>query len=95
MIALEVLVNGAQYRTIGAGEFGMATAEVSWVCIPQKSGAIFEQVNVSGRGLESAGKPGLLWNREPLKVGDVVTIRIVETDKVDPPDGTTGDLTRP
>lgn len=88
MIALEVLVNGQPYRTMGFSDFGMVTAGVNWLRIEKKTGPIHEDLHVAGSGVDRVGGEYLTWDPQALKLGDEVTIRIVDLDKIDPPDRT-------
>lgn len=85
MVAFEILVNGKRLYTIGAGDFGVVSADVHWDRIQKKTGQVHERARVMGHALHVADNTHSLWPNEDLKVGDEVTIRIIETDDCDPP----------
>lgn len=80
MIAFEISVNGHHIRTISVGEFGMLTADVMWSRIQTNRGPIHEEFRTFCHGLEGNEGDSLRWSDASLKVGDAVTIRIVEVD---------------
>jgi hypothetical protein len=92
VIAFEISVNGHHIRTVSVGEFGMLTAEVMWARIRQNSGTIHEEFRTLCHGLEGNEGDSLQWPDAPLKVGDAVTVRIVEVDS--PGDSPSGRTTR-
>jgi hypothetical protein len=82
MIALVVSVNGQRVGTIGVGESGVVSAHVSW------SGHSGEQGNLDLGigGLDSRTDEHIRWPQPPeIKVGDTITIQVIETDTVDTP----------
>jgi hypothetical protein len=81
MVAFEILVNGHHIRTITAGEFGMLNADVMWAKIQTKAGPICEEFRVMPRGMEGNEGDALHWPDADLKIGDIVTIRIVEVER--------------
>lgn len=85
MIAFEVLLNGAKIYTIGVDDPGMVTA---YVTRERKRHARRMAVGLSATGADFAADgcvEYLEWAGRPLAVGDVVTIRVVETDVIDEP----------
>jgi hypothetical protein len=82
MIAFVVSVNGQRVCTIGVGDSGVFGAHVSWV------GRLGEPSNLSLSvgGLDSRTDEHIHWPAPPeIKIGDTVTIQVVETGAVDPP----------
>lgn len=88
MIAFEISVNGDQVCTAGVEDFGVLTAIVSWVRRrPEKSRdgkTIEEELSAEVGSLNSLDEH-LTWLSQALKVGDSITIRVVDLDKVDDP----------
>lgn len=85
MIAFDVLVNGKPLYTIGAGDFGLLSANVQFERIQTKSGRIHERTFVAGKALHGIDTTHSDWPEGMLKVGDEVTVRVVETGSYDPP----------
>jgi hypothetical protein len=85
MVVFEVSVNGKRAFTMGAGEFGMLTASVMWDRIQTNAGPIHEAIRLSGRGLEPPAGKHLSWSDQSLKMGDEITIRIVDSTTFDEP----------
>src|SRR5262245_26342886 len=82
MIAFVVSVNGVRVGTIGIGDSGVLGAHVSWVGRPDEPG----DLSLSVGGLDTRTDEHIRWPDPPeIKVGDTVTIQVVETDAVDPP----------
>ena len=92
MIAFEVSLNGKRACVAGVEGFGVLSAILSWVRRhPEKRrhGRTAEEdltVDVGGLRSEDSG-PGehLKWISRSLSVGDRVSIRVVDTLKVDVP----------
>jgi hypothetical protein len=80
MTAFEIIVNGHHIRTITAGDFGVLNADVMWSKIQPNSGPIDEQFRVLISGLEGNGGDAISWPEAPLKMGDTVTIRIIQAE---------------
>jgi hypothetical protein len=84
VIAFEISVNGHHIRTISVGEFGTLHSNVCMVRT-RCGGTIHEGFRVLYDGLDEKAD-NLRWPYTSLKLGDAVTIRIVEVDSlVDPP----------
>ena len=91
MIAFEVSLNGKRACVAGVEGFGVLSAILSWVRRhPEKRrGRTAEEgltIDVGGLRSEDSG-PGehLRWLSRSVRVGDRVSIRIVDTLKVDVP----------
>ncbi|HEX3988539.1 MAG TPA: hypothetical protein VHZ30_03850 [Verrucomicrobiae bacterium] len=82
MIAFEVYVNNAKVCTAGLGELDGIVS--SLLCSANKDGRPDEhKVFFLVSGL--ADKKSFMWVKYKLTVGDRVEVRIVDTEKVDPP----------
>jgi hypothetical protein len=82
MIAFVVAVNGQRVCTIGLGDTGVLVAHVSWSRLPGEPG----DLRLSFGGLDTRTDEHFRWPEPPdIKVGDTVTIQVVETDSVDRP----------
>jgi hypothetical protein len=82
MIAFVVSVNGQRVCTIGVGDSGVLGAHVSWVGRPGEAG----DLDLGVGGLDSHTDEHIGWPDPPeIKVGDTVSIQVIETDTVDPP----------
>jgi hypothetical protein len=82
MIALVVSVNGQRVCTIGVGDSGVVSAHVTWVGRAGEPG----DLDLGIGGLDSRTDEHIRWPRPPeIKVGDTVTIQVIETEIVDTP----------
>ena len=82
MIALVVSVNGQQVGTIGVGDSGVVSAHVSWSGHSGEPG----NLDLGIGGLDSRTDEHIRWPQPPeIKVGDTITIQVIEADTVDPP----------
>ncbi|HTU19536.1 MAG TPA: hypothetical protein VMG10_15860 [Gemmataceae bacterium] len=82
MIAFIISVNGQHAGTIGIGNNGVLTTCVNWVGHPGDDGNLFLQFG----GLDTSTDEHVRWRDPPaIKVGDMVTVQVVETDTVDVP----------
>jgi|GEM_PF-3669586 len=78
MIAFEILVNGHHIQTVAAGELGMVTANLMAHRIGRGDSAVAEEIWLHPSGVEDGSGDHVEWATSYLKVGDAVTIRIVE-----------------
>ena len=95
MIAFEVTANGEKVCTAGVGKLGVLSAILSWVGreAPLKSPYSeelwpAEELKLEVGGLAGNAKDGhenLKWMSGDLRPGDVITIRVLETDTADVP----------
>jgi hypothetical protein len=94
MIALEVRKNGKQVCVAGADDLAVLTTCVSAVgklgkkTVPARPDETTGEIHYHVGGLTSRPDPDkdvhLKWKSvAPLKIGDVIEIRILETEKVD------------
>jgi hypothetical protein len=91
MIAYEVRLNGEKVATAGVKHGGVLSVIANWISLQDgvARGASRDwEAGVSVGGLRG-GRRGLdeylTWFRKSLRVGDEVTLRLVETDRVDRP----------
>jgi hypothetical protein len=86
MVAFEISVNGHHIRTIGATNFGSLVADIMWSRTPTNAGPIIEDTRAMFRGLDGESLDAMQWPHIPLRVGDAVTVRIIEASgECDPP----------
>lgn len=82
MIALVVSVNGQPVYTVGVGDSGVLHAHVTWVGRPGEA----SDLRLGIGGLDTRTDEHLCWEDPPeIKVGDTVTITVIETEAVDTP----------
>ena len=95
MIALEVSLNGKRVCVAGAEDLAVLTTVVSAVgklgkkTVPAWPGQASGEIHYSVGGLTARQDPKMdvhvRWKSiDPLRVGDVIQVRILETDKADP-----------
>ena len=87
MIAYQVSLNGKPVATAGVSQ-GVISAIANWVFIPSDVAvdpATDWGASISLAGLDHTTHQHLQWFRANLKVGDEVTLRLVDVDAVDPP----------
>jgi hypothetical protein len=92
MIAFEVTLNGKRVCTAGVEDFGVLSTILTWVRrSPEHSrdgNTIEEELTAEVSALDTRDpKAGehLKWLSETLRLGDSISIRIVDVEKVDPP----------
>lgn len=82
MIAFVISLNGQQVGTIGVGDSGVLSAHVTWTGRPEEPG----DLDLGIGGLDTRTDEHIRWPRPPeIKVGDTVTIQVIEADTVDAP----------
>lgn len=90
MRGLEITINGKRVCTAGLAEHGVLSANLTWL---HQSPEAVQEPNKQTLTLDvgafvsepSIPQEHLKWLAQPLQVGDVVEIRIVEADEVDAP----------
>jgi|SRR5215831_15819923 len=84
MVCLELELNGQKLARGGLPGFAVVTSIVTWVRSCREPEG---KLTLSLTGLDSNSEPGehVGWAGEMLKTGDVVTIRVLESDEADPP----------
>jgi hypothetical protein len=95
MIAFEITANGEKVCTAGVGKHGVLSAILSWVGRDAPVEAVnsgrqwpAEELKLEVGGLVGNAKDGhenLKWMSGDLRPGDVITIRVLETDTADQP----------
>ena len=91
MIAFKVSHNGLPICTAGVNDYGVLNAIISWVRrepepAPEPSEPE-EELHFHVGAFHSPTRDHRTWNTPQLVVGDTVSIEIVETDQIGPPDG--------
>jgi hypothetical protein len=95
MIAFEISIDGRKTCTAGVSD-GVASVIASWVRRPSRDpesgdpipGRFEEELTLGVGGLThdpDGAAVHLTWLREYLKVGQQITLAVVETDEADPP----------
>ena len=87
MIAYQVSLNGKPVATAGLSH-GVISAIANWVFIPSDVAvdpATDWGASFSLAGLDHTTSKHLHWFRANLRVGDEITLRLVDVDAVDPP----------
>jgi hypothetical protein len=91
MICFQVEINGQKVATAGVGENGSLGAHLTWLgshpTDPAQRGREQMTFTVSGF-IQSKGETDwstCKWIDRPMKVGDEITIRVVEQLHADPP----------
>ena len=79
MKAFLVHLNGKRLCLAGIGNHGVLNATVNWAGRNDRGGKLGFIVG----GLETPTTEHVRWNTPPIKVGDTITITIVEADVVD------------
>jgi hypothetical protein len=88
MRAMDIRINGKRRCTIGVGTSGVLSSIVRWVDIPAEGkSSRADEFGISAGGLVVKGKrqTHYVWLNEALVLGDEVTIKLVESCKVDRP----------
>lgn len=90
MIAFKVSLNGKEVCTAGVREFGVVSANITWVRRkPEQSrdgNSIEEELTADVGGLDSSANEHLKWLGRRLHLGDRITVEIVESESVDKPE---------
>ncbi len=86
MIAYQVTVNGEKVVTAAVRQ-GVVSAIANWVFVPSD---VMDtpsdwSASFSLAGLDDVCSEDLKWFRRDLKVGDEITLKLIETDEVDAP----------
>jgi hypothetical protein len=86
MTGFQVFINGKSIYTAGIGDLGVMQAVIDWACLPTKRGPLFKHLLITtSTAKDSSNHPRQYWPIAPLKIGDEVTIKIVEVESADPP----------
>jgi hypothetical protein len=93
MKAFEVFLNGVKLCTAGVHDHGVLSTIVTWVGRADGRAQPNAGFHCCVGGLDSSTGRHMRWARPTIDVGDVITIRIVNTEVIDPespPDRITG-----
>jgi len=86
MLAFEIYINGEKKCTAGIAGPAVLTAVVTWVLrSPAERRLRRKELNLGVGGLVSHSDEFRDWLQRDLRVGDEVTVRIIETATVDKP----------
>lgn len=96
MIAFEIAIDGQKTCTAGVGPAGVTSVIATWVRRPASDpetdtpvpGRFEEELCLDVGGLThdpDGAAVQLRWLRQPLKVGQRITLTVVETPAADPP----------
>jgi len=86
MVAFEVYINGKKKCTAGIAGPAVLTAAVTWVLRnPAARHLRRKEMNLGVGGMVSRSDEFRDWVQRDLRVGDEVTIRIIESATVDKP----------
>lgn len=89
MIAFKLSINGEYICTAGVRDFGVLSASITWVRRKGENGrdgkTMEEELTADLGGLDSESKEHLKWWSQRLRVGDRLSIEVVETKRADKP----------
>jgi hypothetical protein len=90
MRAFALYLNGKKIGTAGIGVDGVLSATITLVSgksqpTSPKRRVASEQIGVALGGLNTETDEHLRWSQRPLRVGDEVCIKVIETESVDIP----------
>jgi hypothetical protein len=83
MKAFRALTNGREVCTAGVGSDGVLSANVTWVGSVRRGDAE-GHLHFDVGGLDSRTGEPVRWAVPELRVGDEVSVLVVESDQVDP-----------
>ena len=89
MIAFEVKINGNKKIIAGQDDLSVLSASITAVGqlgskTTHKKGT--PEIGISVGGLEETNNTHPFWTRDTLNIGDVINIKIIETDNPDKPE---------
>jgi hypothetical protein len=91
MIAFKLSINGEYICTAGVRNFGVLSASITWVrrkLENRRDGkTVEEELTADLGGLDSESKEHLKWWSQRLRVGDRLSIEVVETKRAVKPKG--------
>jgi hypothetical protein len=96
MIAFEIAIDGQKTCTAGVSEAGVASVIASWVRRPSRDltsgepipGHFEEELTLDVGGLThdpDGASVHVRWIQQPLRLGQQITLAMVETEEADPP----------
>ena len=83
MIAFEISHNGKRICTAGLEEAGILVASLAFPMDRKKQKKLEFPLHLHVAGLDNATEDHLHWDTPDMKLGDSVTIKIVDADKID------------
>lgn len=87
MLAFEIMINGEKVLAAGVEDWDLIHADI--MARRAKEAIESDEYELSVGGLPQQIEDGKLehirWGRTELKLGDQITIRLIETDAADPP----------
>ena len=88
MRGMEVHLNGNKLCTVGIGTDGVLNTTLN---LASRKGEYHMEMRIGG--LEN--NEFLIWPTRSLRLGDEITVRIIETDSIDPPAERKPDVAKP
>jgi hypothetical protein len=96
MIAFEISIDGQKKCTAGVSDLGVTSVIASWVRRVSRDpvsgqpipGRFEEELTLDVGGLThdaDGGSVQVKWLQQPLKLGQQITLAVVETEAADPP----------
>jgi len=89
MIAIQVDIDGKRYAVIGAEDWSLLHAEILAMFAEPNSKVRDGYIEFKAGGMTlpdvESIRHHLRWTAQPLAVGSVVTMKVVDTENVDPP----------
>lgn len=89
MIAFKLSINGEYICTAGVRAFGVLSAIITWMRRKAENGrdgkTIEEELTAELSGLDGESKEHLKWWSQRLRVGDKLSIEVVEAKRADKP----------
>lgn len=85
MLAFAISINGKKSCTVGLDEPGVVTTCLTWVRGQEKPKPEADDLSVIAGGLISRTNTHLTWMQRPLKMGDVIEIKIIQAEKTNKP----------
>lgn len=89
MIAIQIDIDGKRYAVIGAEDWSLLHAEIIAMLAEPDSKVRDGYIEFNAHGMTAPNNQDirhhLRWACQPLSVGSIVTMKVVDTDEVDPP----------
>jgi hypothetical protein len=89
MIAIQVDIDGERYAVVGADDWSLLHAEIIAMVAEPESKVRDGYIEFKAHGLTVPDSENirhhLRWTTHPLSVGSVVTMKVIDTKKVDAP----------
>jgi len=87
MLAFQITINGKHIATAGVQQ-GVVSAIANWVCLPWGDSTPSVEdwhAGFSVGAIDEQTSENLKWLRHDVRLGDEISIKLVETDTVDEP----------